>query len=92
MDDAPVLEQEFTLGNAVGLHARPAAQLVQTLARFTATVRVSHGGRTVDARSILSLLSLGATRGSTISVRVEGADAPDALTAIAALIAGNFGE
>ncbi len=90
--EGQMLEQQFALANAVGLHARAATLLVQTAARFKATVYVRHRARTADARSLLSLLSLGAGRGSTITVHAEGEDAAQALAAIADLIAGNFGE
>ncbi len=86
------MEAEFLLTNAVGLHARPAAQLVRTVAPFTARVQLTCGGRTAEARSLLSLLALGAGRGSLISVRAEGEDAEAALAAIAALVARNFDE
>ena len=84
------MQQEFVLENATGLHARPAALLVQTVARFDARVRVGHRGRTADARSLFSLLALGAGHGSTITVETEGAEAEAALTAIAALIGSGF--
>jgi phosphotransferase system HPr (HPr) family protein len=84
--------REFILTNATGLHARPAAALVRTAARYGARVEVVCGGRVADAKSLLSLLSLGAGHGSTIRIQAAGADADAALAAIAALIAGGFAE
>lgn len=86
------MEAKFLLTNAVGLHARPAAQLVRTVAPFAARVQVTCGTRTADARSLLSLLALGAGPGSTITVYAEGSDAAAVIAAITALVARNFGE
>jgi PTS hybrid protein len=86
------MEAEFRLDNAVGLHARPAAQLVRTVAPFAARVQITCGSRTADARSLLSLLALGAGRGSTITVQAEGNEAAEVIAAIADLVAHNFGE
>jgi phosphotransferase system HPr (HPr) family protein len=84
--------RDFVLANDIGLHARPAALLVQTAARFDARVRVDCRGKAADARSLFSLLALGAGRGSTITVQAEGPEAEAALAAIAALIGGGFAE
>lgn len=86
------VEAEFVLGNEVGLHARPAALLVKSAARFTARITVTRGDRAADARSLFSLLALGATRGAAVMVRAEGPDAREALAAIAALFENNFSE
>lgn len=86
------VQREYMLDRGIGLHARPAALLVQTAARFDARVRVVHGGKSADARSLFSLLALGAGHGSTITVQVEGAEAEAALAAIGALIEGGFAE
>ena len=64
------------------LHARPAGALVQVAARFSSTVEVSYGDRTVSARGVLGLMSLGALAGSTVVVRATGSDATDAVKAV----------
>jgi phosphotransferase system HPr (HPr) family protein len=93
MNESPeVAEAELVLNNEVGLHARPAAQLVKTAACFVASITMTRGDRTADAHSLFSLLALGATRGSTVMVRAEGPDAREAVAAIAALIENNFSE
>jgi phosphotransferase system HPr (HPr) family protein len=72
----------------VDLHARPAADFVRTAMRFTADVWVGSGDREVDAKSLLSILALGAKRGTTLQLRADGVDAAAALDALAATVAG----
>jgi phosphotransferase system HPr (HPr) family protein len=72
----------------VDLHARPAAEFVRTAMRFSASVWVTAGDREVDAKSLLSILALGAKRGTTLRLRAEGVDAADALDALAGAVAG----
>jgi phosphotransferase system HPr (HPr) family protein len=76
-----------TLPDSVALHARPAAEFVRTAMRFNATVHVGSGEREVDAKSLLSILALGAEAGSTLSLRADGPDAAEALSALAATVA-----
>ncbi|MDB5590752.1 HPr family phosphocarrier protein [Enterovirga sp.] len=78
--------------NRKGLHARASAKFVQTVERFDAAVTVTRCGETVGGRSIMGLLTLGAARGTTITVTAKGHDAEESLEAIAALVAGRFGE
>lgn len=86
-------ERTFTLTNATGLHARPASVLVQSIQKFPGTeVFVRKGEREVNGRSLLSLLSLGAGQGDSITVRCEGPQESEALTALAALLEGGLGE
>ncbi|MFO7172602.1 MAG: HPr family phosphocarrier protein [Bacillota bacterium] len=86
-----MVERTFTLTHAAGLHARPAALLVQTVQRFPGTeVLIRKGDREVSARSLLSVLSLGASQGDTITVRCEGPQAEEAMAAIAQLVEGGF--
>ena len=72
----------------VALHARPAATFVKTAMRFRSRVTVGVNGRTADAKSILAVLALGATGGTTLRLDAEGEDAPAALDALAACVAG----
>ncbi len=87
-----MLVGEFTVNNKVGLHARPAANFVQTSCKFKSKITVIKDGKEVNAKSIVSVLSLGAERGSKIVVKVEGVDEQEAMEAIKALIENNFGE
>lgn len=88
-----VIERDFTLTNASGLHARPAALFVQTVQRFPGTeVFVKKGPKEVSARSLISVLSLGASSGSGISVRCTGPQEAEAMAALAGLIESGFNE
>ncbi len=78
--------------NETGLHARPAAVFVQTAARFQARVMVGKGGKEANAKSIVSLLSLGVEQGSTITIRAYGPDEVSALATLASLVENGFGE
>ena len=82
----------LTITNKVGLHARPAALLVQEASKFKSDITVINGDVTADAKSILDILMLGANQGSVVTVRAEGPDAPEALLAFQSLHASNFGE
>ena len=72
----------------VALHARPAANFVKTAMRFRSRVTVGANGRTADAKSILAVLALGATGGTTLELSAEGDDAPAAIDALAELVSG----
>lgn len=78
--------------NPLGLHARAAARFVQAASRFAATVRVTCGDQTVDGKSILGILLLAASRGSTLTIAADGADAEAAVEGLHALVAAGFGE
>jgi phosphotransferase system HPr (HPr) family protein len=71
----------------VDLHARPAADFVRTAMRFSADLWVAAGEREVDAKSLLSILALGAKRGTSLRLRAEGADGAAALDGLAAAVA-----
>jgi phosphocarrier protein HPr len=85
-------KQYFTIVNRLGLHARAAAQLVQTANRFHADVTVEKDGVEVNGKSIMGILMLAAPKGSQIEVSVTGPDMEQAFVAIAQLIENGFGE
>ena len=78
--------------NRKGLHARATGKFVQCVDRFEAEIKVTRCGETVGGDSIMGILTLGAGIGSTITVSAIGADADEALEAIATLVANRFGE
>jgi phosphocarrier protein len=78
--------------NQLGMHARAAAQFVHLASRFRARVRVVRQGREMDGKSIMGLLLLAASRGSTIQITVDGVDEAEALAALTALVESGFGE
>jgi phosphotransferase system HPr (HPr) family protein len=78
---------EVTLPSDVDLHARPAADFVRAAMRFESDVRVAAGEREVDAKSLLSVLALGARRGTLLRLSADGPDAGDAVRTLAATVA-----
>lgn len=78
--------------NRLGLHARAAAMLVQTVAKFVAEITVTKDDQTVNGKSIIGLMMLAAGQGSRIEVCATGDDAQAAVDAIAALVAERFKE
>jgi phosphocarrier protein len=72
--------------NRLGLHLRMGAELVRVAGGFKCQVRVSHGGRSVNAKSLLQLLTLGAIRGTVLEFSASGEDAPEAIAAIRVLL------
>ena len=78
--------------NKRGLHARASAKFVKLAATFDAEVRVSRDGQTVDARSIMGLMMLAAAPGCCIDIVAEGAQAGEAVDALAELVAARFDE
>ena len=84
--------KELKIVNRLGLHARAAAQLVQTANRFLSDVTVEKDGNEVNGKSIMGLLMLAAPQGSTITVTVSGADAEEAMKVIGNLVNDGFGE
>lgn len=81
-------EALVSLPASVALHARPAATFVKTALRFRSRVGVAANGRHADAKSILAVLALGATGGTSLRLSAEGEDAADALDALSACVAG----
>jgi phosphocarrier protein HPr len=77
------------LTDPVGLHARPAAELVQTAARYKAEISLEHGTRKANAKSIIMVLALGARQGAAVEVKASGADEVEAVAAIVKLLAPN---
>ncbi|MDE2135462.1 MAG: HPr family phosphocarrier protein [Alphaproteobacteria bacterium] len=92
MSDAARLSAVARITNKRGLHARASAKLVEAASRFKAHITVSKDGHSVEARSIMGLMLLAASLGTDVELCAEGEDAQEALTAILALIAANFGE
>jgi phosphotransferase system HPr (HPr) family protein len=85
-------ETTLTIHHEVGLHARPAALFVQAANQFNCDIKVTHGEREANAKSILGVLTLGAEQGAVITIRAEGEDADQALVELKALVEDNFGE
>lgn len=87
-----MIERDIEIQNKLGLHARAAAKLVHTSARFKSDIKIRKGEEEVDGKSILGILLLAAGRGSVITVRANGADEHEAMDAIQQLIDRKFDE
>ncbi len=85
-------DRTFLIVNALGLHARAAAQLVQTANRFRSEIHVEKDGMQVNGKSIMGVLTLAAAKGSEIMVSCDGDDAEQAMAALAKVIENGFGE
>ena len=84
--------RELRISNRLGLHARAAARFVHTASRYRCRVTAGRDGRAMDGKSILGILLLGASQGTTIEVTADGPDEREAIDALAALVEGGFGE
>ncbi|EAT11093.1 probable phosphocarrier protein hpr (phosphohistidinoprotein-hexose phosphotransferase) [Oceanobacter sp. RED65] len=88
----PMLEQSITIINKLGLHARAAAKLVSTSSTYTSKIKISYNGKEVDAKSIMSVMMLAASKGSEVTLHVSGDDEKAAMQAITDLINNRFDE
>ena len=86
------IEKSCTVRNKMGLHARPAALIVQTANKFPCEVTLVKDGQNVNGKSIMGVLMLVASKGTTVILRAKGERAGEAVAAIAALIDDKFGE
>ena len=87
-----MVERTVTIQNRNGLHARPAAEIVKTAAKFKSEITLIREDLEVNGKSIMGVMMLAAECGSTLMLRASGPDEGDALDALAALVAGKFGE
>jgi len=85
-------EQDFIIKNKLGLHARPAALLVQCANKFKSKIKIVKEGQEVDGKSIMGLMTLAASAGSSLKIIAEGEDEKEALDSIKKLIESGFGE
>ena len=88
----PEQSQTLLITNQRGLHARAAAKFVKVSGQFQAAILVYKGEQEAQGTSIMGLMMLAASKGSSIEVRANGVDAAEAIAALAELVTGNFGE
>ncbi len=88
----PLASAEITIQNRLGLHARPAMSVVDVASTFNSDVTIAKGSQVVDAKSIMQLMMLAATKGTELKVHAEGDDAEQAVAAIVELVNGKFDE
>jgi phosphocarrier protein HPr len=83
---------EATIVNKLGLHARPSAKITQAASQFRAEVWMTKAGRRINAKSIMGVMMLAASKGTTITIEADGPDEVEAVDALRALIAAGFDE
>ncbi len=87
-----MIQEQLKIINKLGLHARAAAKLVGVASSFASNVRIGHNNKMVDGKSIMSVMMLAASKGTTLAIEVEGDDAERAYQAIAELVSNRFDE
>ena len=85
-------EATTTIENKTGIHARPASVFVQKASSFKSKVQLKAKGKTVDAKSILMIMSMGLVKGTEITIVADGPDEADAVAALKKLVDDKFGE
>jgi len=87
-----MVKKDFLIVNKLGLHARASALFVKTASRFAADVKLAKEGVEVNGKSIMGIMMLAASKGTTVTLSIDGADEAEALDTIGELIANGFGE
>jgi len=90
--DGEAITKELIIVNKLGIHARPAALFVKTANRFACDIFVEKDGEKINGKSIMGLMMLAAGPGSRLIIHAHGADAPQALAELEALIKRKFDE
>lgn len=86
------MEITLQIKNQAGLHARPAAMFAQKASSFKSNIMVFKEGKSANAKSIISIMGLGVKQGDSLLVKIDGADAAEAGTALKKLVDDKFGE
>ena len=92
MNEPTRIQKSFVIPNQLGLHARPAALLVEAVSNLNCDISITKDDLTVDAKSLMGVLTLAAEQGSTLEILAEGPDAAVAIDRIAEMIENKFGE
>ena len=87
-----MFSKEVEVQNQVGLHARPATYFIQKANEYKSSIWVEKDERKVNAKSLLGVLSLGITKGTSINIIADGSDEEDAVNTLVNLVASNFTE
>ena len=85
-------EQKITIMNRAGIHARPAAVIVETAKNYKSTIHLEKGSLKINAKSILGIMTLGAGYGNEIKIIAQGEDEEKAITALVRLFESKFEE
>ncbi len=87
-----MISTQLTIINKYGLHARAAAKFVSATSAFKSDIKVGKDGSLVDAKSIMSVMMLAASKGTVLDFKIDGSDEQEALTAIDQLLQNRFDE
>lgn len=87
-----MVEKEVTIQNRAGIHARPAAMIVQTASKYTSAIYLSREDEKINAKSIMGIITLGAGYQAVLTVSAEGTDEAEAVDAIVGLFENRFEE
>lgn len=87
-----MIRQPIVIINKLGLHARATAKLVATASEYDCSVKLGRDGREVDAKNIMQIMMLAASKGTEVELVADGPDEHEAIEALAALINNYFGE
>lgn len=87
-----MVSSQITIQNKLGLHARAATKFASTAGRFGSAIKVTCNGKSIDGKSIMSIMLLAASKGTEIEIQADGRDESDALEALLALINNKFDE
>lgn len=80
------------LTNEAGLHARPASMFIKEVSKYKSEVSIIKDEKAYNAKSIMGILSMGASKGDTLTINAEGVDEKEVVVALKALVESNFGE
>ena len=87
-----MIQRELTIINRLGMHARAAAKFVSLASRYDSEIELEKGNRRVNGKSIMGVMMLAASRGSTVRLVIDGEDEESAMDALTDLIESRFGE
>ena len=87
-----MIEKNLQITNKLGLHARAAMKVINCAGRYQSSIELTYNNRTVNAKSILGVMALGASQGQQVILKFDGPDEEDAATAIQQLFESHFGE
>ena len=87
-----MIERELRVTNRAGIHARPAAMMVQTASRFSSRIMIGRDSEEINAKSIMGIITLGAGYDTVLTLKVDGADEQEAADAMARLFENRFQE
>ncbi len=87
-----MIQKQILIVNKLGLHARAAAKFVNTASRYASNIQVERDGQRVNGKSIMGVMMLAASKGTHITLIIDGKDEADAAQSLETLIAARFGE